>query len=148
MSWNPQALDRNEVTIAFAFTVKLPDKGPGERVYLTVPRPFDAALSGMDRVRVERSLSGDGTATMPCRLNVSCTIDPPTGWKIISLPAESTVKNEVGEAAVSVSLTPDGTKVCKRTLVFNSALVRPADYAKLRALLLAFGEDRLVLERE
>jgi hypothetical protein len=147
-SWNPQAFDKNRVEIAFTFTVKMPDGKPGERVYLTVPRSFDAALSGMDRVRVERSLSGDGTAMVPCRLKVSCTIDPPKGWKIISLPAESAVKNEVGEAAVSVESTPDGTKICKRTLVFDSALVRPADYAKLRALLLAFGEDRLVLERE
>jgi hypothetical protein len=147
-SWNPQGFDRNVVEIAFAFTVKLPEKKPGERVYLTVPRPFDAALSGIDRVRVERSLSADGTATVPCYLNVSCTIEPPTGWKIVALPAESNVKNEVGSAAVSVSSTPGGTKTCKRTLVFDSALVRPADYAKLRALLLAFGEDRLVLERE
>jgi hypothetical protein len=148
VSWNPQRLDRNRVEIAFAFTVKLPEKEPGERVYLTVPRPFDAALSGIDRVRVERSLSGDGTATEPCRLEVSCTIDPPKGWKVVALPAESDVKNEIGSAAVSVESTPDGTKICKRSLVLDSDLVRPADYAKLRALLLAFGEDRLVLERE
>ncbi|HVO76552.1 MAG TPA: DUF3858 domain-containing protein, partial [Candidatus Bathyarchaeia archaeon] len=117
-------------------------------VYFTVPRPFDATLSWMDRVRVERSLSADGIAIVPCNLNVSCTIDPPKGWKIVALPAESSVKNEVGSAAVSVSSTADGTKTCKRTLVFDSALVRPVDYAKLRALLLAFGDDRLVLERE
>ena len=147
-SWNPQRLDRNRVEIAFAFAVKFPDKKRGDRLYLAVPRPFDAALSGMDRVRVERSLSGDGTATEPCRLEVSCRIEPLKGWKIIALPAESEAKNEIGSAAVSIKSMADGTKICARTLVFDSDLVRPADYAKLRSLLLAFGDDRLVLERE
>lgn len=147
-SWNPQSLDRDRAEIAFVFTVKLPEKKPGERIYLAVPRPFEASLSGIDRVRPERSTMADAIMLGGGRLRVSCTIEPLKGWKIIAWPGQSSMKNDVGSADVSVESMPDGKKVCTRALTFDRELIPPADYAKLRALLLAFGEDRLVLERE
>jgi hypothetical protein len=148
VSWNPQRLDRDGAAFAFVFTVKLSEKRPGERVYLAVPRPFEASLSGIDRVRPERSTMADAIMLEPCRLLVSCTIEPLKGWKIIALPGQSNTKNEIGSTDVSVTSMPDGTETCTRTLSFQREIVSPADYAKLRALLLAFGDDRLVLERE
>ena len=147
-SWNPQRLDRNGVEIAFTFTVKLPDVKPGERAYLAVPRPFEAGLSGIDRVRPERSSLADAVRVEPCALEVSCVIEAPAGWKIVSFPRPFGVKNGIGTARVIVETAPDGKTVCKKALTIEESLVLPAEYARLKALLSAFGEEHLVLERE
>jgi len=147
-SWNPQRLDRSGAEIAFSFTVPLVEKEPGERVYLAVPRPFEAALSGIEQVRLERSSLPDAVRVEPCVLEVSCTIQALAGWNMVALPRQSDVVTAVGSARVVVEPGGDGKTVCRKTLTLESGLVRPADYAKLRALLFAFGEDRLVLERQ
>lgn len=148
MSWNPQKLGETRTEIAFSFTVKLPDKSSGERLYLAMPRPFEAGLAGIDRVHPERSIVADAVKVEPCTLEVSCAIEPPKGWKIVALPRRSDCRNDVGSAGVSAYAAPEGRTVCAKTLVFACDSVRPADYAKLRSLIFVFGEDRIVLERE
>jgi len=147
-SWNPQRIDRSGAEIAFTFTVKLPDAKPGERAYLAVPRPFEAGLGGIDRVRPERSSLADAVRVEPCALVVSCAIEAPAGWKIVSFPRPSEVKNGIGDARVSVEAAPGGRTLCTRALTIEKSLVLPADYENLRSLIRAFGDDRLVFERE
>lgn len=147
-SWNPSALERDRAELAFNFTVKLPDTKAGERVYLKVPRPFDAALSGIDRVHLERSSSVDAIKAGLCILEISCTIEGSQGWNIISLPRPGNERNEIGSALVTVESAPDGKMTCRKSLTIDSDCVRPGDYSKLRSLLLRFSDDRLVLEKE
>ena len=147
-SWNPSAIERDRAELAFNFTVKLPDKKSGERVYLKVPRPFEAALSGTDRVHLERSSSPDAIKAGPCILEISCTIEKPQGWNIISLPRPGNERNEIGSTLVTAESTPDGKITCRKSLTIDSDLVRPGDYSKLRSLLHTFSDDRLVLEKE
>jgi hypothetical protein len=147
-SWNPSALERDRAELAFNFTVKLPDKKSGERVYLKAPRPFDAVLSGADRVHLERSSSADAIKAGPCILEISCTIEKSQGWNIVSLPRPGNEQNEIGSALVTVESAPDGKMTCRKSLTIDSDLVRPGDYSKLRSLLHIFSDDRLVLEKE
>jgi hypothetical protein len=147
-SWNPSSMGPSETEFAFSFSVKLPDKKSGERVYLTMPRPFEAALSGIDRVHVERSSSSDAIKVEPCALEISCWIEAPEGWKIISLPQPGEEKNEIGSALVAIEHASERKSVCRRSLGIKADLVRPADYSALRSLILTFDNNRIVLERE
>jgi hypothetical protein len=148
VSWNPSAMEKDKAEIAFNFTVKLPDKKSGERVYLKVPRPFEAALSGIDRVHIERSSGADAIKVGPCTLDISCTIEQPDGWRIVSFPRSGNAKNEIGSVAIAVESAPEGKMTCRKSLTIDTDLVRPVDYPKLRSLFLTFGDDRLVLEKE
>jgi hypothetical protein len=105
-------------------------------------------LSGIDRVRPERSSIADAVRVEPCALEVSCAIEAPAGWKIVSFPRPFVVKSGIGTARVIVETAPDGKTVCKKALTIEESLVLPAEYARLKALLSAFGEEHLVLERE
>ena len=147
-SWDPSAIDWDRAELAFNFAVKLPDEKAGERVYLKVPRPFEAGLSGIDRVHLDRSASLDAIRVGPCILEVSCTIEGSQGWNIISLPRRGNEQNEIGSALVTVESAPDGKMTCRKSLTIDGDLVRPGDYSKLRSLLRTFSDDRLVLEKE
>jgi hypothetical protein len=146
--WNPLKLDADDVEIAFHFTVRLPDKKSGERVYLSLPNPFEAGLSGIERVRLERSNCPDAIKCEPSTLETSCTFEEPTGWRLVALPQPGGANNDVGSASVEVDSEPGAETVVRTTLTIQSDLVRPEAYGMLRALLLRFGEDRLVLERK
>ena len=147
-SWNLLRLDPNRVELAFHFTVKLPDKKSGERAYLPLPKPLEAALSGIDRARLERSYCPDALACEPSMLEVTCTLEEPPGWKIVALPPAGNEENAVGSARVEVDSRPDGKRVCRRALTVQTDIVRPESYGMLRSLLLRFGGDQLVLERK
>jgi len=147
-SWNLLKLDPDNVGIAFHFTVKLPDKKPGERAYVSLPKPFEAALSGIGRARLERSYCSDALACEPSMLKVTCTLEEPAGWKIVALPQPGNEENAIGSARVEVDSKPDGKRVCRRALAMQTNLVRPESYGMMRSLLLRFGGDQLVFERK
>ena len=147
-TWNPRLLERDRAEIEFAFTVPLPDTKKGERVYITLPKPFDTALSGIERVHVERSDYADAIRIEPCALEMSCTIELPAGWKLITTRFEANEKNDIGSALVDFQAQSDGPCVFRKELVLNRDVVRPASYGDLRLLLRAMGEDRIVLEKE
>ena len=145
--WNPRSLDRRGAEIDFTFTVKLPEKKTGERIYLRMPRAFDAAAAGVDRVRLERSSSPDAIALVPCVLEVSCSIELPAGWKAAALPPAVSVRNDAGEAVVSAESA--GSKRAVRTkLLLERDVVTPALFGSARSLLAALADDRIVLEKE
>jgi len=144
-SWNPLSLERDKAQIDFAFTVKLPEKKKGERVYLAMPKPLESSLSGIERVPVERSQCLDIIKVERCTLDLSCTIRLPPGWRMITAPFAL----RKGDAA-SVELAPqaDGTQLFRRHLLLDDDLVYPGDYGSFRELLKVFNEDRVVFERE
>ncbi|RJR28711.1 MAG: DUF3857 domain-containing protein [Candidatus Latescibacterota bacterium] len=145
--WNPRSLDRRGGEIDFTFTVKLPDTKPGERIYLRLPRAFDAAAAGVERVRLERSSSPDPIALVPCVLEVSCSIELPAGWKTVALPPAVSVRTDAGEAVASTESA--GSKRSVRTkLLLERDVVTPALFGSARSLLAALADDRIVLERE
>jgi len=148
VSWNPRAVDRDRIEVDFAFTVALHEKKSEERVYLSMPRPFDAQISGIDRAQVWRSGIGDAIRIEPSDLEVDCTIRLPEGWKRITDPYSVREANGVGSASADVTKTDDGTLRFKSRLVLSSGLVRPASYGDFRSLLRAYGQDRIVFEKE
>ncbi len=92
VSWNPRSLERNEAEIDFTFSVPLSEKKKGERVYFSLPKPFDAQLSGLERVRPERSYCGDAIAVERSALATTCTIETPPGWRMVTGPYEVQAK--------------------------------------------------------
>jgi hypothetical protein len=140
-------MSADRVEISFHFTVKLPDKKTGERVYLSLPRPFEAAQSGIDRVHLERSYCDDAIAMRPSVMEVSCTFEGLTDWKVVASPAPGTTKHQIGSALIEESQS-GGAPVVHKTLTLERALVLPKEYGDLRSLLLGFSDDRLVLERQ
>jgi hypothetical protein len=148
VTWNPRSLERDRAEIEFAFTVPLPDAKKGERLYLAAPKTLEAALSGIERVHLERSDCADAVRFEPCVLEMSCTIDLPEGWKLIATRFDANEKNEIGTALVNFQPQSDGTYLFRKQLVLNRDVVPPASYGEFRSLLLAFGEDRIVLEKE
>jgi len=147
-SWNPSAINWDRTELAFDFTVKLPDTKTGERVYLKLPRPFEAALSGIDRLRLERSTIPDAFRVRPCVLELSCTFGGFQGWSVVSLPQSGEGRNDIGSSVVAVESAPDGDMTCRKTLAIDGDFVLPGDYPDLRSLLRTFGEDRIVLEKK
>ncbi len=150
VSWTPRSFERNGAEIDFAFTVKVPDLKKGERLYLTAPKPFEMALSGIERVPVERSLCLDPIRIEKCILEVSCTIKPPAGWRMITegLTAKSNGSPAPGSAVVHLEPQPDGTYLFRKQLVLHDAGVLFGTYDGFRSMLQTFGEDRIVLEKE
>ncbi len=148
VTWNPRLLERDRAEIEFTFTVRVPDAKKGERVYLAAPKPFESALSGIERVHVERSEFTDAIRIEPCVLDMSCTIELPAGWNLITTSFDANEKNDIGEALVNFQSRSDGTCLFRKQLVLNRDVVHPASYGDFRSLILAIGEDRIVLEKE
>ena len=146
-AWIPRRLERSGAEITFSFTVKLPEAHAGERVYFALPKPFEAGESGIERVRLERSTLADAVRLEPCILDVRCEIEPPAEWRVISAPPRAEAKNEIGAARAGVDTADAERVICTRSLTIEESLVPPAAYGKLKALLSAFGEDELLLER-
>ncbi|MFA4948043.1 MAG: DUF3857 domain-containing protein [Candidatus Krumholzibacteriia bacterium] len=148
VSWNPRSLERNEAEIDFTFTVSPGEKKKGERLYLSVPKPMESSLSGIERVRLERSQCADAINIEPCVLEVSCMIEPAPGWKMVTAPLPANEENEIGAASVDFASRADGTHVFRKRLQLDENLVAQTRYADFRSLLRTFHEDRIVLERE
>lgn len=148
VDWNPRVLERGGAEIDFSFTVALPEKSAGGRVYLALPKPFESAIAGIDRPLLDRSAVFDPLRFEPCLLSVSCSIEPPKGWRVVALPRPAESKNDVGSARVTAESPADGKRVVRRELALERDIVGPPLYGSLKALLAAFADDRLVLERE
>jgi hypothetical protein len=148
VEWNPKQLERDRTEIEFAFTVHLPDTTKGGRLYLAAPLPFEAALSGTERVHVDRTDCADAIRIEPCVLEMSCTIELPAGWRMITTPFDASEKNDLGESSVNFQAQTEGTCLIRKRLVLNRDVVEPASYGDVRMLLLAMGEDRIVLEKK
>jgi len=148
VSWNPRSLERDEVEIDFTFTVKLPDKRKGERVYLAIPRPLESELSGIERVPAGRSQCADAIRIEPCGLGVGCVIEIPEGWKWITDSFSTNETRGIGSISVVSARTDDGTLEYNSRLVLATGIVRPESFGVFRSLLRAYGQDRIVLERE
>jgi hypothetical protein len=147
LTWNPRLVERDRTEIEFAFTVPLPDTMKSGRLYLAAPKPFESALSGIERVHIEQSDLADAIRIEPCVLDMSCTIELPEGWKLITTPLDAKDQNDIGAALVDIQPQSDGTCVFHRQLVLSRDVVDPASYGDLRSLLRVFGEDRIVVEK-
>ncbi len=145
---NALSLDRAGAEVEFSFTVKLPEKGKGERVYLSFPKAFDAAVSGVERVRPGRSAVSDAMRLEPCVLSVSCSIVLPEGWKLVALPSAASLRNDVGAASVKIEGAAGEKRVVRSELLLERDVVAPALYPGLRALLAAAAGDGMVIEKE
>ncbi len=148
VTWNPKLLERDRAEIEFTFTVPLPDKKKGERVYMTAPRPFDTAVSGIERVRGERSACADAIRIEPCILETSCTIELPAGWKLIAPRVDANEKNDIGTALAETQTPSDGTWLFRKHLQLDRDVVLPAAYGDLRSLVRSFAENPIVVEKE
>jgi hypothetical protein len=146
--WNVKNMAPDRVELSFHFTLKLPDKKSGERVYLAIPRAFEAAQSGIDRVHLERSYCDDAIAVRPSVMQTTCTIEAPAGWKFVALPAPGKAQNQVGSADVDPGSQSGGAVSVHKTLTLEKGPVPPTEYRDLRSLLLQVSDDRLVLERK
>lgn len=142
------SLERHRCEMEFEFEAALSDLAQDERAYLPFPLPFDAELSGIERVKLERSYIGDAIKLVPCNLEVSCTLEIPPGWKLVSLPQESSVKSGIGSAAVTVEARSDGKKIVRSELSIEQDIAEPSFYADLKALVSSFEGGLVVLERE
>lgn len=147
-AWNPRSLERDKAEIDFTFTVKLPERKKGERVYLTMPKPLESRLSGIERLPLERSRSADVIGIEPCSLSARCTIELPAGWKMLTEHFSTHGKEDIGEASVRLAAEPDGKQLFIRHLLLASDRVPPESFDRFRSLLTVFAEDRIVLERE
>ncbi len=148
VSWNPRSLDRDEAEIDFTFTVGPGGMKKGERLYLSAPKPMESSLSGIERIRLERSRSADAIRVEPCVLDVSCAIGPPPGWKMITALTPANAENGIGAVSANFAAQPDGTFIFRKRLQLDDGFVDPARYGDLRSLLRTFHEDRIVLEKE
>lgn len=147
-TWNVRNMSPDRVEIAFHFTVKLPDKKSGERVYLSVPKPFESSLSGIDRVHLERSYCDDAIGVRSCVMEVSCALEAPADWWIVASPEPGATENQIGSARIEAESQSGGAPVVHKTLTLARTLVLPKEYGELRSLLLMLSDDRLVLERK
>ncbi len=147
-SWNVLRLERRRAEIDFTFTVKLPERKKGERIYLAMPNPFESRLSGIMRVRPERSRLTDAIRIETCALSLTGTIEPPAGWKLVTEHFTVHRKFDIGEASAVFSADPDGTQFFKRRLSLASNRVYPGAFDYFRSLLQVYGRDLVVLEKE
>lgn len=148
VDWNPRVLDRGGAEIDFSFAVALPEKSAGGRAYLALPKPFESAIAGIDRPLLDRSAVFDPLRFEPCLLSVSCSIEPPKGWRVVALPRAIESRNDAGSVRVTADAAADGKRVVRRELAIERDIVGPPLYGSLGALLAAFADDRLVLEKE
>jgi hypothetical protein len=148
VSWNPRTIERDKAEIEFTFTVKLPEKKKGERVYLAMPNPFESKLSGIERVRPERSRLADAIRIEPSALSLIGTIEPPAGWKLVTEHFSAHQRVDFGEASAEFSTRPDGMQYFTRRLLFANDRVYPAGFDRFRSLLGVFARDLIVLEKE
>ncbi len=148
VAWNPRAVDRDRIEVDFTFTVVLPDKKKGERVYLAMPRPFDSQLSGVDRAQVWRSAMADAVRLEPSNLEVDCTIKLPEGWKRVTDDLSAREGNGIGSTEILNARAADGTLTFRSGLRLDAGWVSPAAYDDFRTLLRVYAQDRIVIERE
>ena len=128
--------------------MKLPDKKEGERVYLAMPRPFESQLSGIERVPAGRSRLVDAIRIESGGLDVECSIRLPGGWKTVTDPFSARERNDIGDAQCVYAGETDGVMRFQSHLLLNGGIVRPDSFGGLRSLLLVYGQDRIVLEKE
>jgi hypothetical protein len=148
VSWNPQAIDRDRIEVDFTFTVDVPDKKKGERVYFAMPRPFDSQLSGIDRTQAWRSGVADAIRLEPAALDVDCTIRLPEGWKLVADGSTELERNGVGSTQFLSTQAADGTLGFRSELRLETGRVSPASFGDFRALIRAYSRDRIVIEKE
>jgi hypothetical protein len=148
VSWNPRSLDRDGAEIDFAFTVQLPDKNTGERLYLTMPRPLEAQIAGIDRVPAGRSQLEDALRIEQCALDVSCTIRLPEAWKRITASYAEHESNGIGNAQCQLETEADGTLRSRSDLRLLSDRVSPGSFGDFKSLLQVRGRDLIVLEKK
>ncbi len=148
VSWNPRAVDRDRIEVDFTFTMELPDKKKGERVYLAMPRPFDSPLSGIERVQLWRSQIEDPIRLEPSELDVRCTIELPEGWKRVTDSFSVSETNRLGSVSADAAETAGDAMEFRSRLVLPGGLVPPESFGEFKALLRAYGQDRIVLEKD
>jgi hypothetical protein len=134
--------------IDFTFMVKLPEKKQGGRVYLAMPRPLESQLSGIERVPAGRSQCVDAIRIEQCQLDVECAIELPEGWKRITDSFSAHEARGIGSVAVSSARTADGELEFRSELQLKTDFLRSESFGDLRTLLQAYGQDRIVLEKE
>jgi len=149
VSWNPRSLERNEAEFDFTFTVNLPAKKKGERVYLAMPKPLESGLSGIERVPGGRSQIFVGIIRIErCTLDVSCAIRLPEGWRMITAPYSTIEQGGPGEASAGFEQQADGTHLFMKHVLFYVDRVYAIEFGEFRSLINTFGEDRIVFEKE
>ena len=147
-SWNVKRLEKDRVEFGFQFKGKLPSQTQDGRLYLSLPDPFEASSSGITEIRYERSSYPAPIQVIPCILEVSCTYDENSDWKIVSVPAPIAEENGVGTVQITSHTDRDGGTVHRRRLVIGKDMIDVNEYGELRSLLLTYSEDRLVIEKK
>lgn len=148
VSWNPRSIERDKVEIEFTFTAGLPESKKGERVYLAMPRPLESQISGIERVPAGRSQCADAIRIEQCGFDVTCAIELPEGWKRITDSFSANEACDIGSVAVASTKTVDGALEFRSNLTLMTGIVHPESFGDFRSLLQAYGQDRIVLEKE
>lgn len=149
-SWNIRTLEKHFVEIGFSFEAELPEETEAGRIYLTLPEPFMAHLSGIDGIHLERSACPVPVRVMPCDLELSVVFEEFPGWDIFGEPLEADVTNSVGSVKTTTENGPSGSDskvVLTKSLVIDNGYVPSEDYGKLRSLLLRYNEGQIIFSR-
>ena len=120
-------------------------------MYFSLPKPFDAQLSGLERVRPERSYCGDAIAVERSALATTCTIETPPGWRMVTGPYEVQAKPDNKFGIAWIRFGPESGNVYRfeKRLVPNAGVVLPTSFGEFKSFMQAFSsEDRIVLEKE
>jgi hypothetical protein len=149
-SWNIRTLDKERVEIGFSIEAELPQATAQGRLYLTLPEPFMADLSGTDRVHIERSEYPVPLRVVPCGLSVSVTFESLPGWELLGNPLHADERNAVGHVKTATEREfsgPEPKLRLTRSLVIEKEIVTGERYPDLRSLLLKYGESQIILTK-
>lgn len=145
--WNVKILERERVEVGFDFETNLPEESSEGRIYLSLPDAPGGGLCGSDKIELTRSEYSVPVELVPSVQKIECEIDGLKDWKLARSSFERSEENRVGEAFNHLSTPAGGSFSWERQLMIKDSIIPPEDYDHIGALLLCFGEDRLVLQR-
>jgi hypothetical protein len=141
-------LEKGRVELGFRFKADAAGGKTDTRMYFYIPQPLEAGVSGTGMVHVERRFCPAPIRLVPCVLDVSCAFEVPPGWKFAVMPEPDDERNSIGSITTDTDHVKSGVVNFERRLVIDKDFIRAEDYGMLRSLLLKFGEDRVVLEKQ
>ena len=127
----------------------MPELTNQNRIYLSMPKPFEEDVSGVNDLHTERSEYPAPVCVLPCCMQVSVTFDNLADYSLIGDVHDTDEANNVGRFERKVQRTSgerDRKITVMKRLTISEGVVPGTEYPMLRSLLLGYGEEPLIFE--
>jgi len=147
VDWNVSELEKDGVEIGFKIRVKSFIPPSKDRIYFTLPLPFDSFLSGIKDVDLSASQAAAPLRVVSSKLRADIKMEVPKGWRFSHLPEDVYMENELGKLNVTVSGGGEGVLRFVSEFSIKKDLVPVRLYPDFRKMVLYFTNSRGVLSR-